>query len=113
MRTKVQTEKTCIAGHRGRVGAAICRRLEHAEGVDLLTRTHAELGLTNQATVDQLFETDRPDHIIGVGVGVKRLLLLGSSSIYPRLLPQPMAEDTLLAGQLEPINEPFSIRSNE
>jgi GDP-L-fucose synthase len=41
--------------------------------------------------------------------GVKRLLLLGSSCIYPRLAPQPMAEDALLTGRLEPTNEPYAI----
>lgn len=41
--------------------------------------------------------------------GVKKLLFLGSSCIYPRLAPQPMAEDALLTGPLEPTNEPYAI----
>jgi GDP-L-fucose synthase len=41
--------------------------------------------------------------------GVKRLLLLGSSCIYPRLAGQPMREDALLTGTLEPTNEPYAI----
>lgn len=41
--------------------------------------------------------------------GVKRLLFLGSSCIYPRLAPQPMGEDVLLTGKLEPTNEPYAI----
>nr|WHW29480.1 putative GDP-L-fucose synthase [uncultured bacterium] len=41
--------------------------------------------------------------------GVQRLLFLGSSCIYPRMAPQPMAEDTLLTGPLEPTNEPYAI----
>jgi GDP-L-fucose synthase len=41
--------------------------------------------------------------------GVYRLLFLGSSCIYPRLAEQPMAEDCLLSGALEPTNEPYSI----
>ena len=41
--------------------------------------------------------------------GVKRLLFLGSSCIYPRLAPQPMAESALLTGTLEPTNEPYAI----
>ncbi|HEX6634304.1 MAG TPA: GDP-L-fucose synthase [Usitatibacter sp.] len=41
--------------------------------------------------------------------GVKRLLFLGSSCIYPRLAPQPMREDALLTGTLEPTNEPYAI----
>ncbi len=41
--------------------------------------------------------------------GVKRLLFLGSSCIYPRLAPQPMKEEYLLTGPLEPTNEPYAI----
>jgi GDP-L-fucose synthase len=41
--------------------------------------------------------------------GVKRLLFLGSSCIYPKLAPQPMAEDCLLTGPLEPTNEAYAI----
>lgn len=41
--------------------------------------------------------------------GVKKLLFLGSSCIYPRLAPQPMPEDALLTGTLEPTNEPYAI----
>jgi GDP-L-fucose synthase len=41
--------------------------------------------------------------------GVKRLLFLGSSCIYPRLAPQPMAESMLLTGVLESTNEPYAI----
>ena len=41
--------------------------------------------------------------------GVKRLLFLGSSCIYPKLAPQPMSEDALLTGKLEPTNEPYAI----
>ncbi len=42
-------------------------------------------------------------------VGVKRLLQLGSSCIYPKAAPQPMREDALLTGPLEPTNEPYAI----
>jgi len=41
--------------------------------------------------------------------GVKKLLFLGSSCIYPRLAPQPMREDMLLTGPLEPTNEPYAV----
>ncbi|TYO98373.1 GDP-L-fucose synthase [Geothermobacter ehrlichii] len=41
--------------------------------------------------------------------GVERLLFLGSSCIYPRLAPQPMREEHLLTGSLEPTNEPYAI----
>lgn len=41
--------------------------------------------------------------------GVKKLLFLGSSCIYPKLAPQPIDEDSLLTGTLEPTNEPYAI----
>ncbi len=41
--------------------------------------------------------------------GVKKLLFLGSSCIYPKLAPQPMSEEALLTGKLEPTNEPYAI----
>jgi GDP-L-fucose synthase len=41
--------------------------------------------------------------------GVKKLLFLGSSCIYPRLAPQPLREEYLLTGALEPTNEPYAI----
>jgi GDP-L-fucose synthase len=41
--------------------------------------------------------------------GVKKLLFLGSSCIYPRLAPQPIHEESLLSGPLEPTNEPYAI----
>ncbi|MDR1648645.1 MAG: GDP-L-fucose synthase [Synergistaceae bacterium] len=41
--------------------------------------------------------------------GVKKLLFLGSSCVYPRLAPQPIGEASLLTGELEPTNEPYAI----
>ena len=41
--------------------------------------------------------------------GVKKLLFLGSSCIYPKLAPQPLKEEYLLSGYLEPTNEPYAI----
>jgi GDP-L-fucose synthase len=41
--------------------------------------------------------------------GVKKLLFLGSSCIYPRMAPQPMSEEALLTGKLETTNEPYAI----
>jgi len=41
--------------------------------------------------------------------GVKKLMFLGSSCIYPKLAPQPMKEECLLTGLLEPTNEPYAI----
>ncbi|TGU70044.1 GDP-L-fucose synthase [Geomonas terrae] len=42
-------------------------------------------------------------------VGVKKLLMLGSTCIYPKLAPQPIREESLLTGPLEPTNEPYAI----
>ena len=42
-------------------------------------------------------------------VGVKKLLFLGSSCIYPKMAPQPLQESALLTGELEPTNEPYAI----
>lgn len=133
--------KVYVAGHRGMVGSAILRRLV-ALGVDTVTRTHAELDLTDQAAVRTFLQAERPDAVIlaaaKVGgihanntypadfiyqnlmmeanvihqsfmAGVHRLLFLGSSCIYPRAVPQPMTEDALLTGVLEPTNEPYAI----
>mgnify|MGYP001236582398 CR=1 FL=1 len=131
-----------VAGHRGMVGSAIVRAL-HAKGyTNLVTRTHAELDLTNQAAVRAFFQSERIDQVylaaakvggihanntypaefiyqnlmIQTNViheawqsGVKKLLFLGSSCIYPRNCPQPIKEEYLLTGPLEPTNEPYAI----
>ena len=131
-----------VAGHRGMVGSAILRRLQAQGGATLITRTHAELDLTDQAAVRAFFAAEKPDVVIlaaaKVGgihanntypaqfiyenlmmecnvihqahqAGVTKLLQLGSSCIYPRMAPQPMAEDALLTGTLEPTNEPYAV----
>jgi len=130
-----------VAGHRGMVGGAILRRLE-ARGVQTVTRSHAELDLTDQAAVRAFMERETPDVVIlaaakvggilannsypaefiyenlmiecnvihqAFAAGVTRLLQLGSSCIYPRNADQPMREDALLTGTLEPTNEPYAI----
>ncbi len=130
-----------VAGHRGMVGGAITRKLRE-RGVEVITRTHAELDLTDQAAVAAFFAAEKPDGVVlaaaKVGgiyanntypaefiyenlmmecnvihqaftAGVQRLLFLGSSCIYPRAVPQPMREDALLTGVLEPTNEPYAI----
>ncbi|WP_018882148.1 MULTISPECIES: GDP-L-fucose synthase [unclassified Thioalkalivibrio] len=135
-------QRVFVAGHRGMVGSAICRQLEDWPGVELLTRTHAELDLTDQAAVEAFMRVERPDQVYlaaakvgGIhanntypaefirdnlaiqtnvihaahGAGVRRLLFLGSSCIYPREAPQPIAEAALLTGPLEPTNEPYAI----
>jgi GDP-L-fucose synthase len=134
--------KTFIAGHRGLVGAAILRRLQSEGFEKVVTRTHAELDLTDARAVDGFFAAERPEYVflaaakvggilanathpadflrenlaIELNVieaayryGTKRLLFLGSSCIYPKFAPQPMKEEHLLTGALEPTNEPYAI----
>lgn len=55
--------KIYIAGHRGMVGSAIARRLTSAGYANLITRTHAELDLTNQAVVNNFLAMEKPDYI--------------------------------------------------
>ena len=57
-------EKIYIAGHRGLVGSAIVRQLEARGFTNLLMRTHKELDLTNQVSVQTLFKNEQPDYVI-------------------------------------------------
>lgn len=137
-----KNSKIYVAGHRGLVGSAIVRHLREKGFLNLITRTRAELDLTDQASVRAFFALEKPDQVYlaaaKVGgiyanntypaefiyenlmveanviheawrAGVLKLLFLGSSCIYPKLAPQPMSEDALLTGLLEPTNEPYAI----
>jgi len=55
--------KIFVAGHRGMVGSAIVRTLQQHGQTNTVTRTHAELDLTNQAAVRRFFETEKPDQV--------------------------------------------------
>ena len=138
--------KIFVAGHRGMVGSAIIRQLQARQTVgddfELITRTHAELDLTEQSAVRAFMQDVRPDVVVlaaakvggihanetypadfiyenlmiecnvihqAFAAGVKTLLQLGSSCIYPKHAHQPMTEDRLLTGTLEPTNEPYAI----
>lgn len=136
-----QHSRIFVAGHRGLVGSALMRRLQPLHS-QVLTRTHAELDLTNATAVDAFFATEKPEHVFlaaakvgGIHAnntfpgefihdnlaiqtnvihaawrhGVKRLLFLGSSCIFPRDCPQPMKESFLLTGPLEPTNRPYAV----
>ncbi len=131
-----------VAGHRGLVGSAIVRALAAKGFTNLVTRTHDELDLTDQATTAAFFAEFRPRHVVlaaakvgGIHAndtypaefirdnlaiqtniihaawvsGVDRLLFLGSSCIYPKLAPQPIAEASLLTGPLEPTNRAYAL----
>ena len=56
--------KYYIAGHRGMVGSAITRQLQAAGETNIVTRTHAELELTNQLAVRDFMQAERPDVVI-------------------------------------------------
>ncbi len=135
-------QKIYVAGHRGMVGSAIVRNLKLRGYTNIVTRTHAELELTNQKAVQDFFKQEKPKSVYLAAArvggiyanntypanfiyenlmvqnnvihqaflsGVKKLLFLGSSCIYPKLASQPMSEDALLTGKLEPTNEPYAI----
>lgn len=137
-----KTSKIYIAGHRGLVGSALMRQLQTQGYSNIVTRTHAELDLTNQQAVADFFAAEKPEYVIlaaaKVGgihanntypaafiqenlaiqsnvihqsylAGVNRLLFLGSSCIYPRDCPQPIKEEYLLTGPLEPTNRPYAL----
>ena len=55
--------KIYIAGHRGMVGSALVRQLQQDADVELITRTHAELDLTDQKAVRDFFESEKPDQV--------------------------------------------------
>ena len=134
--------KIFVAGHRGMVGSAIVRKLQHNGYTNIVTAGRRELDLTDQQQVQSFFKeagieqvymaaakvggihanNTYPAEFIYENIqmqtnivhaahlnGVDKLLFLGSSCIYPKQSPQPMAEDVLLTGVLEPTNEPYAI----
>ena len=134
--------KIYVAGHRGMVGAAICRELERQGYTNIITRTHAQLDLCRQDAVDAFFAEEKPEYVFlaaaKVGgiqanseapadfmyqnmmlemnviysawrTGCRKLEVLGSSCIYPRMAPQPMTEDCLLTSPLEETNEAYAL----
>jgi GDP-L-fucose synthase len=134
--------KIYVAGHRGLVGSALMRQLSYQGYTNIITRTHAELELTDQHATRSFFKEECPEYVFlaaaKVGgihandtypaefismnlmiqanvihsayeVGVKRFLFLGSSCIYPRDCPQPIKEQYLLTGPLEPTNRPYAL----
>jgi len=58
-----KSAKIYVAGHRGMVGSAIVRRLKSAGYSNILTRTHADLDLTQQSKVTDFLTTERPDYV--------------------------------------------------
>ncbi|MCH8502329.1 MAG: NAD-dependent epimerase/dehydratase family protein [Aliidiomarina sp.] len=72
----MQTQKVFVAGHRGMVGSAVVKQLEARGGFDIVTRSRADLDLTNQQAVDDFFTAEKFDQTqpmlshINVGTGV-------------------------------------------
>jgi len=130
-----------VAGHRGLVGSAICRRLQD-EGTAVVTASRDQVDLKSRSAVDAFFAENEIEqvYLAAARVGgiyandtypaeflydnlaiqtnvidaawrarVNKLLFLGSSCIYPKHAPQPMTEDCLLTGPLEPTNEWYAI----
>lgn len=58
-----KSDKIYVAGHRGMVGSAIVRELNRQGYTNIVTRTHAELDLTDQRAVDLFFEEEKPDYV--------------------------------------------------
>ena len=124
------------------VGSAVIRSLRDKMCDHIVTRTHSELDLTDQAAVEKFLHQEKPDQVYlcaaKVGgilanntypaefiyhnlmieanvihqswkAGVKKLIFLGSSCIYPKNADQPLKESALLSGYLEPTNEPYAV----
>jgi GDP-L-fucose synthase len=134
-------QRVFVAGHRGMVGSALLRRLEH-EDCEIVTAPRRSVDLTRQSDTEQFLHDRKPDVVVvaaakvgGIAAnsslpadfiednlaialhlipaahkaGVRKLLFLGSSCIYPRDAAQPMREDALLTGALEPTNQWYAI----
>lgn len=137
----LEGKRVWVAGHRGLVGSAISRRLEH-EACEMIVAGREVVDLLRQDAVERFMEREKPDAIFFAAAkvggimandtlpadflydnlvietniinsafrsGVSKLLFLGSSCIYPKLAPQPIPEDALLTGPLEPTNEWYAI----
>jgi GDP-L-fucose synthase len=137
-----KTSRIFVAGHRGLVGSAICRRLSQLGYQNLVLRDRSQVNLRNQAEVDRFFAAEKPEYVFLAAArvggilanttypadflldnlviqnnvidsayrcGVRKLEFLGSSCIYPKFAPQPIREEYLLTGELEPTNQWYAI----
>jgi GDP-L-fucose synthase len=135
-------DRIFVAGHQGLVGSALVRKLTELGYRNLITRTRAELDLSEQAAVRQFFREVRPAYVFlaagkvgGVYANnayradfihqnmviqtnvihesfvheVRKLVFFSCSCVFPRNCAQPMTEEMLLSGYLEPTNEPFAV----
>jgi len=130
-----------VAGHKGLVGSAIVKALQHRGHTGVLLPSD-RVELTDPIAVEDFFTKHKPEFVFlaAAKVGgilandtypadfitvnlqiqtnvitachrhkVTKLLFLGSSCIYPKFAPQPMKEDHLLTGKLEPTNDAYAI----
>jgi GDP-L-fucose synthase len=137
-----KTSRIYIAGHRGLVGGAILRCLQAQGYTNIITKTHDELELLDQAETALFFRETQPEYVFlaaakvgGIGAnssypadfmyqnimigfnvihaaystGVNKLMNLGSTCIYPKLAEQPIREESLLTGALEPSNDAYAL----
>ncbi len=131
-----------VAGARGLVGSALCRRLANLGHTSVHAPRRADLDYFDADQVNRWFEANRPEYVFIAAArvggilanmsqpveflrenliiqlnlldavsryGTTKVLFFGSSCIYPRLSPQPIREDYLLTGPLEPTNEPYAV----
>jgi len=124
-----KSDKIYVAGHRGLVGSAIVRRLQAGGYDNLLLRTtlfeaeKPDYVILAAARVGGIFANNAypaefiyDNLMMEVNIvdaahrhNVKKLLALGSTCIYPRMAPQPLKEEYLLTGPLEPTNEWYAV----
>ncbi len=131
-----------VAGHKGMVGSSILNLLLKKNRYNLITKSRADLDLTNQGAVINFFKKNKIDQIYIAAAkvggiyanskfpgefiynniiiqtniihsafisGIKKILFLGSSCIYPKFIKGSIKEEDLLSGKLEFTNEPYAI----
>ena len=135
-------DRIFVAGHRGLVGSAICRRLQSLGYDNIMTVGRDRLDLRDGAKVWRYFIANRPQYVFlaaavvgGIGAnsahparfirdnlliqqnvidaaqwsGTTKLCFLGSNCIYPKHAEQPIREEALMTGPLEPTNAAYAV----
>src|SRR3989339_787061 len=120
-----KNSKIYVSGHNGLVGTALVNELKRQGYENIVTRSHKDLELLDQVSVNKFFEEERPEYVFHLAakvggiignvihaahqVGVKKLLNFGSICIYPLKAEVPVKESSLLTGPLESSNEGYAI----
>ena len=135
-------DRIFVAGHRGLVGSAICRRLQRLGYGNVMTVGRDRLDLRDGRKVWRYFVANRPQYVFlaaavvgGIGAnsehparfirdnlliqhnviesaqssGTAKLCFLGSNCIYPKYAEQPIREEALMTGPLEPTNAAYAV----